>query len=207
MALVSCIMPTRGRPEFAAQAVEYFRAQTWPEKELIIIDDEDAPSFAEPPAFAAYERLRTRRTIGQKRNLACSMATGDLICHFDDDDYSAPGRIADQAQRILDTGAGLTGYHRMRFIDELGRWWLFSASSPEHYILGTSMMYTRQFWQAHPFPSHPEHRVGEDNAVVQRAGRELVTADARDLMWARIHGGNTSRKSTDNRDCWERIAA
>ena len=40
--LISCIMPTRGRPELAPVAIRCFEAQDWTNKELVVIDDEDA---------------------------------------------------------------------------------------------------------------------------------------------------------------------
>ena len=37
--MVSCIMPTFNRREFVAQAIQYFLAQDYPCKELVIVDD------------------------------------------------------------------------------------------------------------------------------------------------------------------------
>jgi glycosyltransferase involved in cell wall biosynthesis len=36
--LISCIMPTYGRPEFLGEAVAMFLAQDYPEKELVILN-------------------------------------------------------------------------------------------------------------------------------------------------------------------------
>jgi hypothetical protein len=67
--LVSAIMPTRARPQFAREAVDLFLAQTWPNKELVILDDEEHPSF--PSGIAGdgirYEQLRFTLTVGAKR--------------------------------------------------------------------------------------------------------------------------------------------
>src|SRR5260221_301127 len=37
--MVTCIMPTANRRPFVAQAIRYFLAQDYPEKELVIVDD------------------------------------------------------------------------------------------------------------------------------------------------------------------------
>jgi hypothetical protein len=37
--LVTAIMPTAGRPEFALQAVRYFCDQDYPNKELVVLED------------------------------------------------------------------------------------------------------------------------------------------------------------------------
>jgi glycosyltransferase involved in cell wall biosynthesis len=188
--LVSAIMPTRGRPEFAARAVECFLAQTWREKELVIVDDLECPSFEQdPPEFRIWRFVQSRRlSIGAKRNIACKESLGDIIIHWDDDDWSAPGRMADQVNRLMIHGASITGYHSMVFEDGEKRY-QFRASSKQ-YALGTSLCYTRKFWESNPFP---DKNTGEDNAMVSRA-KGIVSVDAGELMIARIHDGNTSEK-------------
>ncbi len=200
--LVSAIMPTRGRPAFAAAALECFQAQTWPERELVIVDDDDAPSFGVPPAGVQYHRVTRKMTIGAKRNLACSRAAGALLIHWDDDDWSAPGRMEDQVRRIISGGAYITGYHSMLFEDEAGGRWKYRGFAG--YALGTSLCYTREFWRAHPFP---DRNIGEDNDFVMASRGQIISVDAGELMLARIHAGNTSNKRKSlHRDCWKRIA-
>ncbi len=38
---------------------------------------------------AVYIYLTEKQMIGTKRNLACEATSGEVICHFDDDDWSA----------------------------------------------------------------------------------------------------------------------
>ena len=200
---ISAIMPTRGRPAFAARALVCFLSQTYPDKELVIVDDADAPSFPTPPTGEGilYHRLMRRMTIGAKRNLACARSNGDVICHWDDDDFSLPGRMADQIARLEQARVLVTGYHSMLFCDESGRSWMYRGD--QHYALGTSLMYAREFWRANPFPDENE---GEDNAFVRRAVR-IATADAGKLMVAAIHPGNTSNKLEHiEKACWEACA-
>ena len=201
--LVSAIMPTRGRPAFARRAIDCFLAQTWPAKELCILDDGDAPSFAAPPPRnlpIRYERMMRRLSVGAKRNVLCSRAAGDIICHWDDDDWSAPDRIEDQVLRLASSPSGLTGYHSMAFYTETGE--KFYYRNRPGYALGTSLMYTRDFWRAHCWP---DLNVGEDNAVVMHA-TGVVSVDAGERMWARIHPGNTSPKRGLNSAQWSRVA-
>ena len=133
--------------------------------------------------------------VGAKRNYGCERAAGEIIAHWDDDDYSAPARLADQVQRLLESGKAVTGFHSMRFTDGV-RWWKYEGT--RNYALGTSLCYRRDWWSAHRFPVV---QVGEDNQFVATAhsAGELVTADAGDLMYATNHSGNTSpRKLGDN---------
>jgi glycosyltransferase involved in cell wall biosynthesis len=198
-------MPTRGRPEFAVEALTYWVAQTYPRLELVIVDDADAPSFPGPimpEAGIQYHRLEHRLTVGAKRNLGCSRARGDIICHFDDDDISRPGRIADQVQRLLASEFKITGYNCMVFIDEAARRaWKYSGL--KYYAIGTSLCYWRTFWQTHPFPERMN--VGEDNWMVSRASGRIATVDAGDLMVARIHPGNTSPRDISGSE-WKEVS-
>lgn len=185
--LVSAIMPTRGRPDFAKRALACFDSQTWPDKELVIADDADAPSFPngiEGPAIQ-YHRLPRRLTVGAKRNICCSRAGGEIIVHLDDDDHSAPGRFADQVERLIASGKAVTAYRSMVFRDIDGN----PVARYDGLPIGTSLCYTRQWWLAHPFA---DREVGEDGQFAMAAMSQSVSVDAGELMWATTHAGNTS---------------
>lgn len=192
--LVSAIMPTRARPQFARQAVEYFLAQTWPAKELVILDDFFAPSFSAAPVGEGIRYLSERHklTVGAKRNRCCSEAAGEIICHWDDDDFSAPGRIADQVTRLLESGAEITGYSEMEFRNGVKRWLYRGANG---YMLGTSLMYWRETWKRRAFT---DLSVAED--LLFQAGRQSIAVPAGRLMWASIHAGNTSPRQPDKKN-------
>ncbi len=194
--LVSAIMPTRGRPQFAKEAIELFLAQTWPNKELVIIDDEDNLSFREPPTVRQhhlkmyenirYERLRHRRKVGEKRNIACSRAMGEIIVHWDDDDHYEPERIRDQVERLLHSGLPLTGYNQILFFDG-ERWMMYGPR--KDYILGTSFVYRKSLWERRPFK---DVDIGED--LTFQHGIPHTAIAAGEMMWARTHAGNTSKR-------------
>jgi hypothetical protein len=129
-------------------------------------------------------------TLGEKRNMACRLARGDIIVHWDDDDWSGPGRIADQVARLLHSGASLTGYHSMFFWNRRSRRAYHYESAPD-FPLGTSLCYRREIWNRHPFEAKT---VGEDNAFVARARKEMLSAAAQQQMVAVIHERQTSPK-------------
>jgi O-antigen biosynthesis protein len=133
--------------------------------------------------------------IGGKRNFGCERARGEVICTFDDDDHSEPGRMADQIGRLIESGKSVTGYFAMRFTDG-ARWWQYTGD--RDFALGTSLCYRREWWTGHQFPAV---QIGEDNAFVSAAsaGGQLVTADANGLMYATVHEGNTSPRNMGDR--------
>jgi O-antigen biosynthesis protein len=143
------------------------------------------------PSGFRHLHLPGNPSTGAARNAGCEAARGEVIAHFDDDDYSHPNRLEDQVRRLIDTGKPVTGYRSMRFTD--GRsWWRYAGSAD--YALGTSLVYRRDFWARNRFP---DLKVGEDNQFVSRARAcgGIATADAGQMMWATIHDQNTSPRS------------
>lgn len=200
---VSAIMPTRGRPEWAADAVRMFLAQTWPKRELVIIDDKTVPSF---PRGITAEGVRYYAepcfNVGAKRNLAVSRATGEIIMHWDSDDIYTAGRMEHQANLLIRKGVDLVGYHEMEFIDVDGPRYSYRASAG--YAIGVSQTYWRDVWLERAFEAIDS---GEDNAFLN--GRTVFCCPAEGRIVARIHGDNTSDKRKmvrANPQQWRRIA-
>ena len=131
-------------------------------------------------------------TIGAKRNFGCERAAGEYIAHWDDDDYSAPGRLADQIERLKESGKSVTGYQFMPFTDG-AQWWLYRGQA-ELFTGNLAVLSPRVVEDA----SVPRHSGGRRQRVRHRrraTAGELATADAGDLMYATIHRGNTSPKN------------
>lgn len=139
--------------------------------------------------------------IGEKRNFACGHARGEILLHWDDDDYSAPVRIADQVQRLNVSGLAVTGYRTMRFTNGYS-WWLYEGAA--HFALGTSLCYRRTWWESHRFATV---HIGEDNLFVNAAAAEkqISVTEAGEMMFATTHPGNTSPRQTGDIH-WKRIA-
>lgn len=201
--LISCIMPTRERRKFIPAAIDCFLAQTYPNKELIIIDDgPDRVSDLIPPGgLIRYYHIQERRSVGEKRNIAINAAAGDYIAHFDDDDWSHPSRLKEQIKLLIGAQTSIVGYRSMYFLDETNKRAFVYMNDEELYALGTSLLYSRAYWKGGKFP---DKYVSEDNDFISRAQRSrgLVVADANDRMVARIHSGNTSDKSIYGPPMW-----
>jgi glycosyltransferase involved in cell wall biosynthesis len=162
---------------------------------LIIADGEDVRDLV--PSNDARIRLihlDEQRTIGEKRNFGCSRADGDVIAHWDDDDWSGPGRVARQLAMLEESGLQVAGFNSMRFTDG-ENWWLYQGQP--RYSLGTALCYRREWWQKIPFQLS---NIGEDNHMVAAAqqAKQIVSEAAGDLMYATIHPGNTSPRSAAN---------
>lgn len=190
--LVTCLCVTRNRRQWLPLAIKYYRSQTYPNKELLIIaDGESVRDLAVGDDIRLIE-IESGRKIGEKRNFGCSMARGEFIAHWDDDDYSAPGRLAEQMGRLQESGKAVTAYDSMYFGNREGEWWRFEARKMAG--IGTSLLYRAEWRASHPFPAK---QICEDNEFVHGAGvaRVLVTAPAGLFMAATIHTGNTSPRN------------
>jgi glycosyltransferase involved in cell wall biosynthesis len=107
--LVSAVMPTYGRPRFLERAVKMFLEQDYPAKELIVLDD--SPPELRPllrHSSVRHVQLSERMTVGEKHDMGLSLAQGDFIAHWDDDDWYSPRRLTRQVESFED-GIGIVG--------------------------------------------------------------------------------------------------
>ncbi len=208
--LVSCLMPTADRRRFIPWAIGYFQRQDYPNRELVIVDDGRDPVADLVPSddtTIRYVRLDERLVTGAKRNRACREAAGDIIVHWDDDDWFAPWRIRYQVDELLRTGADLCGLNELFFLDldrEHGWRYQYPRQSKRPWVAGGTMAYRRSLWERRPFP---EVRQGEDTRFLwQQNTAGIAVLDRSDFYVATIHGANTSRKQTATRR-WTAVQA
>lgn len=161
--------------------------QTHENREILILADGRDVADLVPNDGIRYYYQSEFVTIGAKRNAGCELARGELICMFDDDDWSGPERLASQIARLRETGKSVTGYRTMRFTNG-SDWWRYDGE--QGYALGTSLCFLRTWWMGNRFPAN---QVGEDAGFVKRAHEQgvLSVAEAGELMFATIHGGNS----------------
>jgi ADP-heptose:LPS heptosyltransferase len=195
--LVSCIMPTHNRRAFVPQALSVFLGQDYPHRELVVIDDgtESVLDLISDDSRIRYVRLDHRMRLGDKRNLGCAHAHGDLIAHWDDDDWMAPWRLSYQVGEMDNhPTAELCGLTTLFFYDpENDRAWKYSYSARRRgWVAGGTMCYRKAFWQRHRFASIEQ---GEDTRFAWSARPDQILALPKtDFYIARIHSHNSSRK-------------
>lgn len=198
--MVSCIMPTAGRRKFVPGAIHNFLKQDYPRRELIVVDDGEEPVADLIPIAdnIRYIRLNQKFSVGNKRNMACEAATGEIIVHWDDDDWMAPQWVRSQVDTLLATQADVCGLNQIFFISpEQRKAWRYIYDGGKPWVYGGTMAYTKSFWRRNRFL---DMNVGEDNAFVW--GKEpkiLATHDGYSCYVAIIHSGNTSPKNVGGR--------
>lgn len=162
--MISCIMPTYNRRRFVLQSIEYLVRQDYSNIELIVVDDGTEPvddlvdtiySWQNPyhrHVDMTYFGLPVQVDIGTKRNIACALASGDIICHWDDDDYYGPQRISMQAEPILAGRVDVTACRMMHLLNARnGTLWACSeavqAALFAHNVRSGTLMYKASYWR------------------------------------------------------------
>jgi len=99
--LVSCLCCTYNRKEPLEEAIQCFVDQDYKNKELIILNDQEGITLKldNPCNNIKIINYPTRfNSLGEKRNHLNSLATGEYICVWDDDDLYIPFRISQSIQ-------------------------------------------------------------------------------------------------------------
>ncbi len=113
--LVSCLCVTEGRAAFIPWLLWCFDRQTWPHRELLIVDSSEHP-FVSARDDVRVVTLSRGTAVARKRNVAIQEARGDLTAWFDDDDWQHPQKLASHID-ALSNGAAYAGSSSSWFVD------------------------------------------------------------------------------------------
>jgi len=98
--LVSILIPAYNAEAWIADSLRSALAQTWDQKEIIVVDDGSSDRTLEIARQFECDQLRVIAQPNQgasaARNLALSLCRGDYIQYLDADDLLAPDKIANQ---------------------------------------------------------------------------------------------------------------
>ncbi|CAK9066985.1 unnamed protein product [Durusdinium trenchii] len=162
---ISVICPTtEERVLYHPQLYNCFAAQSWQDKELVVVDTgcRASPFLRNKMledqrlVYVHFKVAATEWPVGLKRNIAIILATGAFIAHFDDDDLYSPQYLDVMLQGLQDA-QGIT----------LASWFVWDAccgkvakvapkadGSQDSWLLGYgfSYVYRRCVALAQPFP-------------------------------------------------------
>jgi glycosyltransferase involved in cell wall biosynthesis len=203
--LVSVVLTPRDRPGLLPIALRCYASQTYPYRELIVVDD-GGLFPADEDAVAAVggrlTRVATGASIGDKLNHGVDLARGALCQKMDDDDWYAPEFLDTMVSAYLDrrhdvcrpTVAFLAPF---LFFD-VQRWEL--RRSTQHNVSGATLFFARDEWQERPFRqliNDEDFWFLVDHA---RNGSEVLPVRAGAIFLAVRHGGG------DRTHTWRRQA-
>jgi hypothetical protein len=220
--LVSVICPTYGRPDYHEYLYKVFASQTYPFKELRVLDDSASPSMffvglSDPRVHYAW--TPNRMSIGAKRNTLIAESAGRVIAHQDDDDLYRRQYLATMVGRLgKDALTKLSVWDaRSAFDGSIWRWDTRATEGTHFAVMGSapalrlpdgpldmgdnalwgygfSYVFTRDAWKRCPFA---DMNLGEDMAFVESlrtAGAPVShQTDLPDIVLHTIHERSTSR--------------
>jgi glycosyltransferase involved in cell wall biosynthesis len=196
--MVTCIMPTADRRRHIPQAIRCYLAQDYPNRELLILDDgtDRIEDLVPDRPDVRYVGLDAPLVLGAKRNLACRLAVGDMICHWDDDDWSASDRVSSAVAAMDRMDLEVCGSRSLLYFSpsENRAWRYAYPAEAFKWVAGNTLCYRREAWMRSNFP---EIRVGEDSAFTRshRPGR-VGFLEGNGVIGI-IHERNTSPKRVD----------
>lgn len=210
---VSIIVPTKDRAWLHAGLLWVFRHQHCTDIELLVAD-----SGAQGPSecFKACDDPRVHYfwfdrdiPVGAKRNFLAEKARGEVIVHFDDDDYYGPDYVTRMLSYLNDSDfVTLSGwYNRDVRTGDLFYWdttcetdYVFtpgltttvstqplltrSATRANTLGYGFSYAYRRHLWERNPFP---EINFQEDFRFVNGLGTRAAVRSVRDTDCTVVH--------------------
>jgi glycosyltransferase involved in cell wall biosynthesis len=105
---ISCLCVTNGRKTELERAIRCFKAQSYPNKDLLIVCLDNDPiaggvigNINDPSISYLKVPSNLKLSLGELRNLSVQSCTGDFFCQWDDDDWYHNKRLEIQMNSIL----------------------------------------------------------------------------------------------------------
>ena len=217
--LASVILTTRDRPRFLTIALRCYAEQTYPHREIIVVDD--GIDFPVPEGQVAavggkLVRVEHGASIGAKLNAGVEAASGPLCQKMDDDDWYAPRfleTMIDYRERaLLDIYQPTMTFVMPFLFFELATWEI--RRSIDQNVPGATLMFDRDDWLERPFRDlerdedvwyfHDHRHLGrdinpvDDMEIFLAVRHHGVTGD-RGHTWTHQHGQQTLEQYLQSR--------
>lgn len=198
---VACIVPLYNGRDFILEALASIEAQSWPAREVIVVDDGSSDEGADL-VRKHYPRVRLiQQPNGGEaaaRNRGIAEARSDYIALLDQDDLWLPGKLELQMGLLLSdpTLDWVIGQQRMVMLDEPGANWArpdFLDRPLIGFLPGCMLARRRAFDEIGLF--NTSIRIGSDTDWFMRAreGKLRMGNVGKEILIRRIHGANASR--------------
>lgn len=166
--LVSIITPTTSsRSYFMDRLKEMIDTQIYRNLEWIVCDEEDL-------------------SIGEKLNICCENAKGDIIIRWDDDDFFTPLYVKKCVQAILSSDCDIIGLNKAYFASKEHKW-VYEWKGQPKIVLGSGMCFWKSYWKNNKFKHISQ---GEDVNFCMKA--KVNYWDGLNDFIAMIHDDNTA---------------
>ena len=182
---VSCVLATANRRGFLRQALRCFLRQSYPDRELVVVDDSAVPAedlLPDDPRVR-YVWLSRPASLGVKLNCGVAVATGEVVQKLDDDDYYHPDFLRETVGALGDHGAGtvVACGSFLVLLAETGA----VKHAGSGWFAGATLCFHRALWDRRPFRDVTK---GEDWFFLQDHAPRRVALHRPELFMAVRHG-------------------
>lgn len=210
MPKISCVMVTVGRPREIEKSVHCYLAQSYPCRELIVLSQASEEANADLKSFFVslgrsdieFQVASSRLTLGEMRNTSCELATGSVICQWDDDDLSHPDRLKVQYRALMSDSRNVACacMSFLKYFENSGEiyWcdWSGEGGPLSRFLPGTVMFHKRVFYEfgslLYPEAGDQCHMEEDLNVLAKflAKGNVVPIMDPRYYIYT-YHGSNT----------------
>lgn len=167
--LISCLCVTRKKPKLLERAISCFTYQVYPQKELIIVyedDDDYTINFINDLKLSQRNDIKLvlvksipKTSLGKLRNIGINVASGTYICQWDDDDWYHCCRLTYKYKALKENGK--TG-------SVLTQWLVFNTIENKAYLSNRrvwegSILCEKDILQSKPYD---DKSMGEDTPTI-----------------------------------------
>lgn len=193
--LISCLMVTQAArwKDGPPVGVRAYQAQTYQPRELVLVTADPCEEM-EAAGFDVNVCPRGWK-LGQLRQHAIELASGEYVATWDDDDDSAPDRLAVQLEALDGVEVSDACTLLRVVVEDVPR---------ERKFIGPRLAWPQTMLARRiSVPTYrPEAVIGEDSEVIAKM-RTLVVLDRPELYTYRIHGTNVAAEADWAAEAWK----
>ena len=174
-------------------------------KEWVIVDGTRTGVSIVPAAIEKIKKLTNipnivfiaqdierKNSIGNLRNILKKKASGEILIHFDDDDFYPECRIKHAVDRLNATKLQLAGASDLYMYDVHFKSLYQFRSFGDNHILGGTMAYTKKYAMKHDFDESVTH--AEEASFTNKFTETAAVLLSKKTMIASSHSMNTYSK-------------
>lgn len=196
MTTVSVLCVTFNRQHLVPFIIYQFKKQSYPNHlmELIIYDDSKERIFPNiQDDNIKYIYSNEKKPLGTKRNKLNSIAKGDIIVWFDDDDYYFPDRIKDTVQLLNNSNRLLIGCKYTYLYDSFKSKKIFKIQHRNNYTQNNILAYKKEYLRTHTY--NDKDNYNEERYFTNNFSENVISMEGQNLCIHIAHRYNTVSKT------------
>ena len=185
---VSILLPTYNRKSFERLIEFNINNQDYTNiKEVVICDDSDDNLILDIPYDIIYIKKKTKMDLGEKRNLLCEMATGEVLVNIDTDDLYNKSYISYSIEEMIKQNKSVSGTSSMLiyFIKEKKKCELINHS---YYKANEgTLVFRKSYWEQNKF----SNKLQEGIEFLKGNSYQIANVSIANIMVCLAHESNS----------------